>query len=313
MMLWMRLGLIGAILLGSPPAVAEGQYLYMDTDGDGIHSSTDALRGRDVVPVDIWIRTDAGRAGPTALTAEARGGLTIFSYEFVIRAEGGRVAWGEYTNHMSAMSVRFGPRWNDSEYYDGYGGTTGLPPGRYKLGRLVVRVLAGSPSLSFQPRYSGWPALLTSFGSDYAGRDEDHTLKLGATAEGGRGVTGVTVGDWSDCDGAGADTTGSIEPRKSESPLPVRFSIDAPRPAGPGEKAVSFRVGLPDRGRLTLRVFDVRGRLVRTVVDKEMDAGWHSLVWDDQTTKERPAAAGIYFARGEWNGKAVSRKFTVLR
>jgi hypothetical protein len=52
---------------------------------------------------------------------------------------------------------------------------------------------------------------------------------------------------------------------------------------------------------------------VRTVADREVDAGWHGLVWDGANSNGGPVAVGVYFARGQWNGKAVSRKFTLIR
>jgi hypothetical protein len=298
-----------AVVLGLLPAVAAGQYLYMDANGDGVYTSSDVLRFGETLPVDIWIRTDAGRTGPTQQPPAC---LTIFSYEFVIRAEGGKVEWGEYTNHMSAMPVRFGPRSTQSEYYDGYAGTAGLPPGRYKLGRLMVRVLAGSPSLSFQPRYSAWPALLTSFGSDCPGKENDHTLKLGAVG-GGSPSAGTVEGDWSDAEGLAAGATGTIKLERGEQPLPVRFSIEAPRTAPVSGRGVSFRVGLPSPGHLTLRVFDVQGRLVGTVMDAELPSGWHDLSWGAESSNGNTVASGIYFARGQWSGKTASRKFTLAR
>ena len=304
------LPLFGLFLL---PTASAGQYLYMDVNGDGVRTEADVLRVGEAVPVDIWIRTDAGRGGaqPVAST-DAPGCLTIFSYEFVVRADGGIVEWGQYVNHMSSMGARFGPQRTESEYYDGFGGVTGLPPGRYKLGSLSVRVKSGSPALSFQPRLSTDPVRLTSFGSDCPGGENDHTLKLGTGAGASASLTQSSSGDWFDADGVGTTASPDVKLASGKEPSPMKFSLDAGQAAALAS-GTSFRVGLPAAGKLTLRVYDLQGRLVRTVAEREFAAGWHDLNWNALTSSGRPAAAGAYFARGEWNGKTVSRKFTLLK
>jgi flagellar hook assembly protein FlgD len=57
-----------------------------------------------------------------------------------------------------------------------------------------------------------------------------------------------------------------------------------------------------------MRVYNVRGQLVRTVVDARLGAGFQVLSWDGKDETGRAAGAGIYIYRIEVDGEGVSRK-----
>jgi histidinol-phosphate aminotransferase len=59
------------------------------------------------------------------------------------------------------------------------------------------------------------------------------------------------------------------------------------------------RIGfsLATSGRVTLQVFDIRGRLVKTLVDDRCQTGRYALHWDGTNTRGHRVAAGSYFYR----------------
>ena len=63
----------------------------------------------------------------------------------------------------------------------------------------------------------------------------------------------------------------------------------------------------------TLRVYDVSGRLVATLVDEAMPAGAHSVVWDGTNRGGEQLASGVYFARLEVGNDMAVRKMTLLK
>jgi subtilisin family serine protease len=70
------------------------------------------------------------------------------------------------------------------------------------------------------------------------------------------------------------------------------------------------RYGLPRAGEVTVSVYDVSGRLVRTLVRGPRSAGTHTAEW----APEGPGAApGVYFVRMSAGGGSLTRKVTVLR
>jgi hypothetical protein len=70
----------------------------------------------------------------------------------------------------------------------------------------------------------------------------------------------------------------------------------APRP-NPFNPRVEIRYLLADRGSVVLAVFDLRGRLVRTLQNELLTAGEHALEWDGLDDRGRPVASGSYMLR----------------
>jgi hypothetical protein len=74
---------------------------------------------------------------------------------------------------------------------------------------------------------------------------------------------------------------------------------------------ISYTV--PYRSHVELRVYDVRGRVVRTLVDSELDASAYVTSWDGRTDQGRDAAAGVYLYRLIADGTELARKMILLR
>ncbi len=68
----------------------------------------------------------------------------------------------------------------------------------------------------------------------------------------------------------------------------------SPNPFNP-TTTIAFALASPSR--VSIRVHDIAGRLVRTLVDDECEAGEHAVVWDGCTDTGDRAASGVYFAR----------------
>lgn len=83
-----------------------------------------------------------------------------------------------------------------------------------------------------------------------------------------------------------------------------------PNPMNPSSR-IDFSI--KSASRVTLRVFDVSGRLVNTLVDKKMDAGNHFVVWDGTNSTGQKVASGIYFYQIDANGFKAAKKITVLK
>jgi len=65
-------------------------------------------------------------------------------------------------------------------------------------------------------------------------------------------------------------------------------------------------------GRTTLRLYDLAGRLVRTLVDEVLAEGEHETAWSGTDDGGRAVPAGSYLYRLECNGLATTRKLTLL-
>jgi hypothetical protein len=78
--------------------------------------------------------------------------------------------------------------------------------------------------------------------------------------------------------------------------LPVRFETltNYPNPFNPSTM-VTFDV--MQRGAVSLVVYDVLGREVRTLVNDVMESGAHQVRWDGRNNSSLPATSGVYVAR----------------
>lgn len=86
---------------------------------------------------------------------------------------------------------------------------------------------------------------------------------------------------------------------------------NVPNPFNP-RTVIGFSLDRP--GPVRLRVYDVAGRLVRTLHDGGLlAAGSHQVVWDGSHDTGRPAAAGVYHYRLEAGGRTASLRLTLLK
>ena len=64
-----------------------------------------------------------------------------------------------------------------------------------------------------------------------------------------------------------------------------------PNPFNP---ITSIRYDLPQDVFVHIRVYDMLGRMVRSLANSQQAAGYHSIQWDAVSDKNEPASAGIY-------------------
>ncbi|MGH7453316.1 MAG: T9SS type A sorting domain-containing protein, partial [bacterium] len=89
--------------------------------------------------------------------------------------------------------------------------------------------------------------------------------------------------------------------------LPSGYSLAQNYP-NPFKYATSIRYALPASGRVTLKVFNLVGQEVATVVDAERAAGIHEVDWGGENLP-----SGVYVYRLQTNGFAQTRKFVLLK
>ncbi|UCF06054.1 MAG: T9SS type A sorting domain-containing protein [bacterium] len=70
---------------------------------------------------------------------------------------------------------------------------------------------------------------------------------------------------------------------------------------------------LRERGQTKLSIYNVKGQLVRVLVNETMDAGPHSVMWDATNNRGAAVASGIYFYRIVSKGFVRTKKMILLR
>jgi hypothetical protein len=82
--------------------------------------------------------------------------------------------------------------------------------------------------------------------------------------------------------------------------------------ANPGRVPV-LSYSLAKRGRVTLKVYDVQGRLIRTLIDQDAAAGDFRATWDGKTDSGEAVGNGVYMARLTSDGATVDSRKVVIR
>jgi hypothetical protein len=90
-------------------------------------------------------------------------------------------------------------------------------------------------------------------------------------------------------------------------------SLDLKIGPNPGELSTIIQYSVPVESRVSLRVYDVRGRLVKSVFEGLRAAGHYRVEWNGRNDEGREAAAGIYFVRLDTDRLHVSKKAVLVR
>jgi len=91
---------------------------------------------------------------------------------------------------------------------------------------------------------------------------------------------------------------------------PLHLFQNRPNPFSP-ETRIAFDLPLP--GRAELRVYDVSGRLIRTLVDEKRPAGPYSVRWDGRDDAGRAVASGVYFYSLRAPGVEENRRMILVK
>jgi hypothetical protein len=107
---------------------------------------------------------------------------------------------------------------------------------------------------------------------------------------------------WNLCETTGAPDEG---PR-----VPFALHQNYPNPFNP---TTTIEFSMPVTGRAVLRVYNVKGELVNTLLDRVVEAGDVSVRWDGRDDRGNTLASGVYFYDVRIEGMRASRKMILLR
>jgi hypothetical protein len=92
----------------------------------------------------------------------------------------------------------------------------------------------------------------------------------------------------------------------------VRFALG---PVSPNPFAEGTVIGYsaPQAGRVAIKIFNVHGQVVRTVINGDVEAGFHQIGWDGRDDSGAKVARGVYFCRMEAGGFSATEKLVFLK
>ncbi len=106
------------------------------------------------------------------------------------------------------------------------------------------------------------------------------------------------------------DGTNNVGEKSAVSPERWELNAAYPNPFNPTTQ-ISFRVGTT--GHVELAVYDVLGRQVARLVNRQLNAGHHHVQWDGRSEGGLSVSSGIYFYRLQSGDVNLTRKMMLLK
>jgi hypothetical protein len=140
----------------------------------------------------------------------------------------------------------------------------------------------------------------SSTGNSYSLRSSIGQAESGSLAGGGYTIQG----GW-------AVPTDAPSPDVTDGAGPLVFRLHANSP-NPFATTTAIAFNLPRETHVELRVYDLAGRRVRSILGRRLGPGRHQVVWDGRDDSGRRAAHGIYLLRLEAGEQRAHRKLALV-
>jgi len=162
--------------------------------------------------------------------------------------------------------------------------------------------------------YYGQPAFADSANGDYSLTGGSPGIDIGALIDGINTPSHTTALRYSGSPDAGAHEYTGSSPRAQARPLGsgLELGISRPQP-NPTRGEISFAVDLPRPIRTEARIYDVAGRLVRTLSEGTLPAGHQTLHWDGRGQDGSRVGTGLYFLRVRIEDRKLESHVVMIR
>lgn len=87
----------------------------------------------------------------------------------------------------------------------------------------------------------------------------------------------------------------------------TRFTLFQNSP-NPFSQNTTFRYQLPEQGNVSFKIYDITGRLVRTLVEERQKQGSYYIIWNGLNAERKQVPSGVYFYRLQAGDFTASKK-----
>ncbi|HTM01497.1 MAG TPA: putative Ig domain-containing protein [Candidatus Omnitrophota bacterium] len=187
------------LLVGAP---SRAQYLWLDSNGDGVNTAADHLAANGTpTTVDAWVNTSHNKDGSVAScdSGDPASALQIWnSYAIHLNVVGGTATFTSFVNRKTTFTIPcaaagVGFLTNNSTQMStcqASGSPENNGGANLRMFTVTVTGTSGTPSLAFVPTNS-LDLNPTSFGTSCGGMDFDNTYKLGSDFHDADGIGSV--------------------------------------------------------------------------------------------------------------------------
>ncbi|MFH1844214.1 MAG: T9SS type A sorting domain-containing protein, partial [bacterium] len=94
--------------------------------------------------------------------------------------------------------------------------------------------------------------------------------------------------------------------------VPTQFALrnNYPNPFNP---LTNIEFDLPKAGQVSLFIYDVSGRLVKTLINEALPAAKHLVQWDGTDGSSRRVASGVYYYRLDTGNDAATKRMMLVK
>ncbi|MCK4584499.1 T9SS type A sorting domain-containing protein, partial [candidate division WOR-3 bacterium] len=103
-----------------------------------------------------------------------------------------------------------------------------------------------------------------------------------------------------------------VEEKQDEKIEVIKYAFLQSHP-NPFNKITDIRFQIPVSGRTTVKVYNVAGAIVRTLVDEYKEKGYYAVKWDRRNDEGRLIPAGMYFCKLKTVTCSKTRKLIVIQ
>ncbi|OQY29372.1 MAG: hypothetical protein B6244_03940 [Candidatus Cloacimonetes bacterium 4572_55] len=93
---------------------------------------------------------------------------------------------------------------------------------------------------------------------------------------------------------------------------PLKFAVDQNYP-NPFNPITTIRYAIPRAGDVEIRVYNISGQRVKTLVDKQQETGYYSVIWDGRNERGSQVGSGTYFYVVKAGSDEAMRKMVLLK
>ena len=129
-------------------------------------------------------------------------------------------------------------------------------------------------------------------------------------------TTGWVLGDngiiLKTTDGGGKTIDSPTSVKNKNNTLAKKYSLlqNYPNPFNP---STTITYNLPEEGKVTIKIYDIIGREIKTLADEVQSGGMHSVVWEGTNISGNEVASGLYFYNIRVGGTSITKKMILLK